>query len=439
MSLKKFDYQIGVGGLALSDLEKQLVLDVLESNRLTYGPRSQQFEEQFASRHGCRHGLYMNSGTSALQVALAALKEQRGWSDGDEVIVPAVTFVASCNVILQNNLKPVFIDVEADTYNLDPSLLESVLTPRTRAIMPVHLLGLPAAMDRIMAFARRHNLAVVEASAECMFATHQGRSVGSLGDIGCFSTYAAHILVTGVGGLATTNCDELSMLMRSLMNHGRDLAYISCTDDAGLEGEALARVIARRFSFDRVGYSYRCTELEAALGLGQLARADELLARRKEIASIYTRELADLAEFIQLPTCPADRTHSFMVYGITTRGNERDRLVNYLENLNIETRSLLPLTNQPVYRKMFGEDLEDRYPVAKRINRQSFYIGCHPFMESREIDFVIEAFHNFYRRGLPRHLNVDAVKQTAAAPAKCAEATLAEPVLTANAPLPSVH
>ena len=396
--LHKFASQIGVGGFVLSDLEKRLVNEVLDSNRLTYGPKTKLFEREFSGRHGCRFGLYMNSGTSALQVALTACREKFGWADGDEVIIPAVTFVATCNVVLQNNLTPVFVDVEPTTFNIDPDQIEAAITPRTRAIMPVHLLGLPADMTAIMNIAKKHGLAVIEDSAECMFATCNGKSVGSFGDIGCFSTYAAHILVTGVGGLATTNDPKLATLMRSLMNHGRNNLYISCTDDAGLEGEQLEEVILKRFSFERIGYSYRCTELEAAIGLGQLTRADEMLARRREIAGRFSHAFDDLQEFLQLPTCPPDRTHSWMVFGMATRGEDKRRLVNHLENLNVETRDLLPLTNQPVYKKLFGEDFEDRFPVARWVNNHGFYVGCHPYMTDEEIDFVIEAMHDFYRQ-----------------------------------------
>src|ERR1700730_18502514 len=147
--MEKYPHQIGVGGLVISDLEKSLIREVLDSNRLTYGPMSKRFEKEFATSHGCRFGLFMNSGTSALHIALAALKERHGWSDGDEVIVPAVTFVATSNILMQNGMTPMFVDIEADTYNIDPAKIEEKITSRTRAIIPVHLMGLPATMDPI--------------------------------------------------------------------------------------------------------------------------------------------------------------------------------------------------------------------------------------------------------------------------------------------------
>jgi dTDP-4-amino-4,6-dideoxygalactose transaminase len=394
--VKKYERQIGVGDLRLSDYEKKLVNEVLDSNQLTYGPYTKRFEAEFAKSHDCRFGLFLNSGTSALHIALQVLKSRHGWSDGDEVIVPAVTFVATSNIVLHNNMKPVFVDVDRATYNIDPTKIEEKITNRTRAIIPVHLLGLPAAMDPIRELAATYKLAIIEDSAETMFATYNNRSVGSLGDIGCFSTYVAHFLVTGVGGLATTSDPELAVDMRSVMNHGRDSIYIGSKDDHGVDDVTFHEIIERRFRFINVGHSFRCTEMEAAIGIGQLSRKDEIVQRRREIAERYTRELAEFQEYIQLPSCPPDRTHSYMLYGIVTRRDTKRKLVHYLEELNIETRDMLPLINQPIYRRLYG-NLEEQYPVAKWINNSGFYIGCHSYMDDAEVDFVIEAFRNFFR------------------------------------------
>jgi dTDP-4-amino-4,6-dideoxygalactose transaminase len=395
--MNKFARQIGVGGLVISDHERQLVNQVLDSSRLTYGPMTKRFEAEFSRSHGCRFGLFMNSGTSALHVALAILKERGGWTDGDEVIVPAVTFVATSNIVLHSRMVPVFVDVERDTFTIDPAKIEERITPRTRAIIPVHLLGLPATMGPILEIAKRRNLAILEDSCESMFATYMGRPVGSMGQIGCFSTYVAHFLVTGVGGFAITNAPELAVDMRSLMNHGRDNIYVSCTDDEGAEGRRLEEIIKKRFSFIHVGHSFRCTEMEAAIGIGQLAIADKIITRRKQIAEYFTRELAPYSDALQLPSCPPDRTHSFMLYGLVLRHESRKRLVNFLEGLNIETRDLLPLVNQPIYRRMFG-NLEEQYPVARWINESGFYIGCHYYMTDEEVEFVAQAFHEFFSK-----------------------------------------
>jgi len=394
--MQKYHKQIGVGGLVLSEYEKKLVNKVLDSNQITYGPMTKRFEAEFAKSHNCKFGLYMNSGTSALHVALAALKDRHGWNDGDEVIVPAVTFVASSNIVLHNNMTPKFVDVELDTFNIDPNKIEEKITKKTKAIIPVHLLGLPASMDTVLELAKTYRLAVIEDSCECMFAKYKSELVGSMGDIGCFSTYVAHFLVTGVGGFAVTNNTDLAVDMRSLMNHGRDSIYISSTDDQGVEGEKLQEIVSKRFSFIHVGHSFRCTEMEAAVGIGQLLRANEIIAKRKIIADKLTKGLSNLQDHIQLPSCPPDRTHTYMLYGLVVKNDDKKDLVNYLESLNIETRDLLPLINQPIYKRLFG-NLEKDYPVARKINNSAFYIGCHPYMTDEEVDFIIEAFSNYYK------------------------------------------
>lgn len=394
--MKKYKHQIGVGNLQLTAYEKRLVNEVLDSNQLTYGPYSKRFESEFAKSHDCRFASFMNSGTSALHVALQVLKDRHGWSNGDEVLVPSVTFVATSNIVLHNNMKPVFVDVEPDTYNIDPLKIEEKITNRTRAIIPVHLLGLPAAMGPILDLAHIYKLKIIEDSCETMFAKYKGRSVGSLGDIGCFSTYVAHFLVTGVGGIATTNDAELAVDMRSAMNHGRDSIYVASTDDHDVDDETFHEIIERRFRFVSIGHSFRCTEMEAAIGIGQLSRKDEIVKRRREIAERYTRGLAPFQNVIQLPICPPDRTHSYMLFGLVTKLDVKKKLVHYLEELNIETRDMLPLTSQPIYRRLFG-NMDERYPVAKWINENGFYIGCHSYMTDEEVDFVIEAIGNFCR------------------------------------------
>jgi len=392
--------KVTVGDLRLGDREKQYLGEVIASNRLSYGPFSQRFEAMFAEMHDCRYAVFCNSGTSALHIALAALKETHGWADGDEVIVPAVTFVATGNVVLHNRLTPVFVDVDPLTYNIDPALIEAKITPRTRAVLPVHLLGLPADMGAVDAVARRHGLSVVEDSCETMFAGCRGRKVGSWGDVGCFSTYIAHYIVTGVGGLATTNDPDLAVMLKSLMNHGRDSIYLSIDDDDGCDPDKLFEIAARRFRFVHLGHSFRCTEMEAAIGLAQLERKDELVARRQAVARRYMDRLAGLADVLQLPTIPADRDHVFMLFPLVLRDGAKRGLVNHLEANGVETRDLLPLLNQPVYRKLFG-DLEPDYPVARWLNRGGFYIGCHQYLTDADVDHVADVLYDFFGRESP--------------------------------------
>lgn len=393
--------RIGVGAVRISDREKEYVRQVMDSDRLSYGPFSRRLERDFAAAHGCRYGVLSNSGTSSLQVAVAAVRERHGWADGDEVLCPAATFVATSNVILQNNLTPVFVDVEPDTYNMDPARIEEKLTPRTRGILVAHLYGQPAEMDPILEVARERDLAVVEDSAETMFATYRGRSVGAMGAIGCFSTYACHILVTGVGGIATTADRDLAALMRSLVNHGRDGIYFSMDDAEGKRGESLREVMEGRFRFVRMGYSYRITELEAALGVGQLETAAENIRSRRAVAAGLLDGLSRWEDRLQLPHGRADRDHSYMMFPILLRKDvpfERDALTLHLEERGIETRPMVTVLNQPFYRARLGEDFEEGYPVAQAIALRGFYVGCHPEMDERAVARVVEAFAGFLAR-----------------------------------------
>ena len=390
--------QIGVGGFAIGARAKQLVMEVLDSNRLSAGPMMARFEEEIASLHGCRYGLMCNSGTSALQIAVAALKERYGWKDGDEVLVPAVTFIATSNVVLYNNLRPVFVDVDPRYYTIDPGQIESKITPRTRALMPVHLAGQACDMEPILEIARRRHLKIIEDSAETMFVGDRGRPVGSFGEIGCFSTYAAHLITTGVGGFCTTNDAELLVLLKSLMNHGRDSIYVRMDDDENLSGKALFEVANSRFSFVRLGHSFRATEMEAALGLAQLEEREVFLARRRRIAALLDEGLAPFAGRLQLPAARPGAEHAYMFYPlvILDAGVRRDDLIAHLEDRGVETRYLLPLINQPVYRRLFGS-LEAEYPVAARLNRDAFYVGCHPGMSDEDARYAARCFADFFR------------------------------------------
>lgn len=390
--------RVSLGCLSFGDADRRYVNEVLDEKRLTYGRFSRLFERQFAEAHGVGHAVLMNSGTSALHVALAALKEKDGWADGDEVIVPAVTFVASSNMVLLNGLRPVFAEVAMDTYNLDPAQIERRITPRTRAIMPVHLCGLPCDMDPILDIARRHGLRVLEDSCEAMFVRYRGRPVGSLGDMAAFSTYVAHLLVTGVGGLVSTSDDDLALMCRSLMAHGRDGIYLSIDDDDNIDDTShLRQIVERRFSFVRLGFSYRVTELEAALGVAQFERHEAMLAQRRETAGRLTRGLKRFEEHLQLPVVPEDREHAFMLYPIHVRDvRSREHLVNHLEGHGIETRYLFPLLTQPVYRKLFGDAI-DQYPNAKAIHAGAFYIGCHQEITAEDVDYVVDVVADYYK------------------------------------------
>jgi hypothetical protein len=251
-------------------------------------------------------------------------------------------------------------------------------------------------MDPIIEIARKHALKIIEDSAETMFASYKGRRVGSLGDVGCFSTYVAHLLVTGVGGLNTTNDPDYAIKIRSLLNHGRDSIYISIDDDDGKTKEELRTIIERRFRFVAIGHSYRVTEMEAALGLAQLEDWQPGIAQRRKNAAFLTQALAKFDNQLQIPEIRPGCDHSFMMYPIVMRAEDKRRLVNFLEENGIETRDMLPLTNQPVYHKLLGWR-EDEFAVAQWINNNGFYIGCHQDLSDLDLDYVAECFDRFFR------------------------------------------
>jgi CDP-6-deoxy-D-xylo-4-hexulose-3-dehydrase len=384
--------RVGVGTADISADDKQRVAAVLDSGRLSAGPMMAEFESRFAELHACRHAAMCNSGTGALQLSLQALKERYQWPDGSEVLVPAMTFVATVNIVLFNRLVPVLVDIDPVTFTLDPTLIEAAITERTVAVIPVHLFGQSADMTSIMVLANRHGLRVVEDSAETAFVTHGGRPVGSFGDFGCFSTYMAHLVTTGVGGLALTNDAENAMRFRSLMNHGRNPRYLTIDDDEVSDDEGLIRIVWSRYEFTSIGQSYRATEMEAALGIGQLERHASMLDRRRAVAALLVETLA--SPDLQLPTIADGNEHAFMMFPIVCRRpGLRDRLVVALERSGVETRFLLPILGQPCYRGVL-ETPPGRYPTTEYALANGFYIGCHQQMTDADVAHVATVVHS---------------------------------------------
>lgn len=381
---------IGVGCVDIGPKEKEYVNRVLDSGLVTAGPVLDKFETDFAAVHGCRHGLFLNSGTDALRCALAALKEANGWSDGDEVIVPALTFIATSNIVLQNAMKPVFADVDPETFNINPAEIPFRITPNTRAIIVVHLFGLPCDMRPILAAAKKYGLKIIEDSCETMGVKYRGKVVGSFGDIACFSTYAAHVITTGVGGLAITNDIELSKLMRSYANHGRDPQFLGFRDSFRLnpqkyekEGQA-ADLISKRFSFQRIGYSARGTQLEAALGLAQLKRLPEILQTRSDNYFFLNVQLSETPG-IRLQKTPEESGHAAMMFPIvlTNPTLSRADVMKAIEDRGVETRPFFNILGQRPY--LTEGNREDLCPEAKYLSRQGFYVACHHLLDPRDL------------------------------------------------------
>ena len=391
--------KIGVGYALITDLEKKYVNMALDSGRLSPGPFVQKFEKKFAEMHKQKYGIACNSGTSSLHVALEALKEKYSWDQNSEVLVPAITFIATSNAVMHAGMKPVFVDVDSRTYNIDTKLIEEKITENTVAIMPVHTFGQPCEMDSIVKIATKYGLKIVEDCAEAHFAVYKGRPVASFSNIAGSSTYVAHTITTGIGGVITTDDTNLAEIARSLIAHGR---ACTCENCIAYNSKQVCKLrmqteMDRRFMMIRLGYSYRIGELEGALGVAQLENKDFIINTRKANAKILTDGLKDVEQYLQLPYYPEYVEHSFMMYPLVIKDDKaftRNEIVKYLEQKNIETRPMLPLLNQPIYKEIFG-DIEKDYPVAQWINNNGFYVGCHHGLSKEELNMIIKTIHAF--------------------------------------------
>lgn len=365
------------------------VNDILRSGWLSPGLFVKEFEDKFAAYHKLQHAIMTNSGTSALIVALQALKELEEWDDGEEVICPAITFVATINAVIHTGLKPILVDINATDYCIDTTLIISAITDQTRAIIPVHAFGLTTDMFSIREIATAYDLKIVEDSCEALGATYTGARAGTIGDIGCFSFYMSHHVASGAGGMAITGNPWYARRMRSLINHGwdRKRAPMGATEFDFEE-------IRKRYYFKSIGYNFRATEVQAAIALPQLETLEENLQRRVDNAKILAAGLSKFSDKLQLPKCPYNRSHALMMYPIVLREGDKWDLIKHLETNGIETREMLPLTKQPCYEGMFNED---DYPVAKWINAQGFYVGCSQYLTSDHMGYVAEKFGEWFK------------------------------------------
>ena len=390
----KPERRIPVGDYRFSAEVIENFQQIFQSGRVTYGPLLKEFETRFANAHAQQHGVFCVSGTSALQVALKLLRNLYDWQESDEVLVPALTFVASANAVLHEGLKPVFVEIESDFFDMDPARIEEQITPKTRAIMPVHLFGMPCRMTEIAEIAERRGLVILEDCCQCTYGKIDGRAVGTWSPLSCFSTYCGSLVFTGVGGLVLTNEHELAIRTRKLLAHGRDEKYLSIDDDDKLgKPELLEEVVRKRFCFVDLGYSLRMTEFEGAMGLEQIARIDSIAAQREKNANYLIQGLRDL----DMLTLPKDRPHTkraYRMFPIKVEGSARMRnqISFYLERHGVETRPLVPLLDQPYYQQRYG-NIIDNYPIARKVGRTGFYIGCHEYLEQDDLDYVIEIIH----------------------------------------------
>lgn len=376
---------IGVGDYRTTPAIRKNVADVLESGRVSYGKYTRQAEKLWAEHHGTKHAIAVANGTAALHISVMALAEKNRWVKGrSEIIVPAVTFVATLNAIVQAGYVPRLADVDPRDALLDPTWAKRAINADTVGVIPVHLFGQAASFDMIDFFRNGMGLAVIEDSAEAVKAKSMGHLVGSMGDMGCFSTYVAHHVTAGTGGFITTNDDELNDIARSLVNHGRDIAYFD--PDQRKPGDSEIQ-----FLFHRSGLNYRSSELTSAVVCGILEDIDSIIERRREIAATYTELLSDLYRYgLETTSERMGNFHSWMMYPLLAEWvydrSEKYEMMEYLWKSGIDTRECLPLVNQPYINKMGF--VEDFYPAAKRWNVCGFYLPCHQYMTDDEVEMV---------------------------------------------------
>lgn len=335
------------------------MLEVLDSGMLVQGPRVAALEQAWAAACGTRHAIATSNGTTALHVAMLA----HGIGPGDEVITTPFTFIASVNSILYAGARPVFVDIEPCSFNIDPAQIEAAITPRTKAILAVHLYGQPCDMERIGAIAARHGLAVIEDAAQAIGADYRGRPIGSFGT-GCFSLYATKNVHSGEGGMITTDDDAFARACRMLRAHGME----------------------RRYYHDALGYNYRMSDLHAAIGLAQLHRLDEFTAARRANAAFLSAHIRNPRVITPAAPCDGHVWHQYTVRA--TGGLERDRAVQALNEAGVGTGVFYPI---PAHQQRHLRDLgygDAHMPVAEAMAREVFSLPVHPALVQADLERI---------------------------------------------------
>ena len=359
--------RIAIAHPVLSGREREYVLDCIDTTWISsVGKYIAQFESSFAAYLGVRNAISVSNGTVALHAALLGL----GVGDGDEVIVPTMTYVATANAVAYCNAKPVFVDSESQTFNLDPQRIEAAITPRTRGIIPVDLYGHPVDDAAIRAVADKHGLFVLEDAAEALGASLHGRKAGTFGDCATFSFFGNKTITTGEGGMIVTDDDALAERIRLIKGQGMDPQ--------------------RRYWFPQIGYNYRMTNVAAAIGLGQLECIEDHLAHRQRVRAWYDDLLGAHGRHIRRPAQLPGAVHSYWIYTIALENDvavERDAVMAAMAARGVETRPVFyPMHVMPVYREPDGT-----YPVAEWFGARGISLPTHGLLTQDDAAYVVEA------------------------------------------------
>jgi len=351
----------------IGDEEKQAVLDVLDSGMLAQGKRVAALEEAFAEMCGVAHAVATSSGTTALHTALLA----HGIGPSDEVITTPFTFIATANAILFTGARPVFVDIDPATFNIDPDAIPSAITPRTKALMPVHLFGLMADMAPIVDLAETHDLAIIEDACQAHGATWDGKRAGSWGT-GTFSFYPTKNMTTGEGGMITTNDAATAEQCRVIRQHG----------------------MRRRYYHDELGFNFRMTDIHAAIGLGQLEKLERLNQARIANAAYFSEHLKG----VEVPIVPQGYRHVFHQYTIRVPAGQRDRLRQHLADEGISSGIYypVPIHRQTYYTQELGYDVSQ--PKAEKAADEVLSLPVHPALTEEDLVAIVAAVNEFMER-----------------------------------------
>jgi perosamine synthetase len=358
--------------------EKKYIMDCFRTNWISSsGKYIDEFESAFSRYCGAKYGIAVTNGTTALHLALAAL----GIGSGDEVIMPVFTIASTAFAVIYCGGRPVFVDSEPDTWNIDAKKIEEKITKKTKAIMPVHIYGHPCDMSKIMKIAKKYNLFVIEDAAEAHGAVREGRKVGGIGDTGCFSFYGNKIITCGEGGMVVTNSKKIANACRRLKN--------------------LAFLRSKRFLHREIGFNYRMTNLQAALGLAQFEKIESLIEKRRKNAALYNKLLSGI-QGITLPVEKPEVRNVYWVYSILAGkrfGVKCSRLISELKKKGIDTRTFfVPMHQQPILKKM-GLASNDSYPVAEKAAGEGLYLPSSGGLKKSQIEFICEAIKKIKKRG----------------------------------------
>ncbi|MFA5772373.1 MAG: DegT/DnrJ/EryC1/StrS family aminotransferase [Thermoplasmata archaeon] len=341
----------------LGDEEKKAIASVLESGMLAQGPKVKEFEEKFSKYIGTKYAIATNNGTTALHLGLLAA----GVKQGDEVITTPFSFIATATTIIFCGAKPVFVDIDPGTFNIDASKIENAITPKTKAIMPVHLYGLPAEMDRIMEIAKKHDLAIIEDACQAHGAEFNGKRVGAFGDCGCFSFYPTKNMTTGEGGMITTNNEKIAEKTRLLREHGQKA----------------------RYEHVMVGYNYRLTDIHAAVGIEQLKKLEGFNKKRIENAKILSK---GVQERVEVPYVPPNTRHVYHQYTIKVKN--RDELKEKLAKDGVSTGIYYP---KLIYQYPPMNKYAMKTKVAEGMVNEVISLPVHPSLSRADLDKIIES------------------------------------------------